>query len=37
MAGLPAITWKAFFVWSAAGLAIYFFYSYRHSELAVKS
>jgi hypothetical protein len=34
MAGLPAITWKAFFIWSGVGLAIYFFYSYRHSELA---
>jgi APA family basic amino acid/polyamine antiporter len=34
MAGLPAITWKAFFIWSGAGLAIYFLYSYRHSELA---
>jgi APA family basic amino acid/polyamine antiporter len=34
MAGLPAITWEAFFIWSGAGLALYFLYSYRHSELA---
>ncbi|MFM2287890.1 MAG: hypothetical protein RL684_1033, partial [Pseudomonadota bacterium] len=34
MAGLPAITWKAFFIWSAAGLVIYFIYSYRNSGLA---
>src|SRR4029077_493828 len=34
MAGLPMITWQAFFIWSAVGLAIYFFYSYRHSSLA---
>jgi APA family basic amino acid/polyamine antiporter len=34
MAGLPAITWEAFFVWSAVGLAIYAFYSYSHSSLA---
>jgi hypothetical protein len=34
MAGLPAITWEAFFIWSGAGLAIYFLYSYGHSELA---
>jgi APA family basic amino acid/polyamine antiporter len=34
MAGLPAITWEAFFIWSAVGLAIYAFYSYSHSGLA---
>jgi APA family basic amino acid/polyamine antiporter len=34
MAGLPAITWKSFFIWSAIGLAIYFAYSRSHSELA---
>ena len=34
MAGLPAITWKAFFIWSAFGLVTYFFYSRSHSELA---
>jgi hypothetical protein len=28
------ITWQAFFIWSAVGLAIYFSYSYRHSSLA---
>jgi APA family basic amino acid/polyamine antiporter len=34
MAGLPAITWEAFFIWSACGLAIYFAYSLSHSQLA---
>jgi APA family basic amino acid/polyamine antiporter len=34
MAGLPAITWEAFFIWSAFGLVIFFFYSRSHSELA---
>jgi len=34
MAGLPAITWEAFFIWSAVGLAIYFVYSRTHSGLA---
>jgi APA family basic amino acid/polyamine antiporter len=34
MAGLPAITWEAFLIWSAAGLAIYFIYSRTNSELA---
>jgi len=37
MAGLPAITWEAFFIWSAIGLAIYFVYSRTHSELAPQS
>ena len=37
MAGLPPITWKAFFVWSAFGLALYFSYSRSHSALAVQS
>ncbi len=34
MAGLPAITWQAFFIWSAIGLATFFLYSRSHSELA---
>ena len=34
MAGLPAITWEAFFIWSAFGLALYFLYSRSHSQLA---
>jgi APA family basic amino acid/polyamine antiporter len=34
MAGLPEITWQAFFIWSGIGLAIYFFYSRGHSQLA---
>jgi APA family basic amino acid/polyamine antiporter len=37
MAGLPAITWEAFFIWSAFGLATFFFYSRSHSELAEQS
>jgi len=37
MAGLPAITWKAFFIWSAVGLAVYFVYSRSHSQLAAKT
>jgi len=31
---LPAITWEAFFIWSAIGLALFFLYSRSHSELA---
>jgi APA family basic amino acid/polyamine antiporter len=34
MAGLPAITWEAFFIWSAIGLAIFFLYSRTHSIIA---
>jgi basic amino acid/polyamine antiporter, APA family len=34
MAGLPLVTWEAFFVWSSGGLAIYFFYSRHVCELA---
>src|ERR1700704_3931274 len=37
MAGLPAITWKAFFIWSAFGLATFFSYSVSHSGLAKQS
>jgi basic amino acid/polyamine antiporter, APA family len=37
MAGLPAITWEAFFIWSAFGLALYFIYSRSHSLLAVQT
>jgi APA family basic amino acid/polyamine antiporter len=34
MAGLPAITWEAFFIWSGFGLVLYFAYSRSHSLLA---
>jgi APA family basic amino acid/polyamine antiporter len=34
MAGLPAITWEAFFIWSGFGLIVYFIYSRSHSLLA---
>ncbi len=34
MTGLTVITWIRFFVWLAIGLAIYLFYSRRHSEFA---
>lgn len=34
MAGLPALTWKAFLVWFAVGMLIYFGYSRSHSALA---
>src|SRR6202046_296291 len=37
MSGLPSITWEAFFIWSAVGLAIYFAYSRIHSELAAQT
>ncbi|MCO6497173.1 MAG: amino acid permease [Chitinophagaceae bacterium] len=30
---IPAISWKWFLVWMAVGLAIYFFYSRKHSKL----
>lgn len=33
MSSLPAITWKAFFIWLAIGLVIYFAYSKRNSRL----
>jgi basic amino acid/polyamine antiporter, APA family len=33
MLSLPIETWIRFFVWLAIGLAIYFFYSVRHSKL----
>jgi basic amino acid/polyamine antiporter, APA family len=36
MAGLPAITWEAFFIWSGIGLVIYFFYSRSSSSLATQ-
>jgi APA family basic amino acid/polyamine antiporter len=35
MASLPLVTWIAFGIWIAAGLVIYFLYSYKHSTLAV--
>jgi hypothetical protein len=31
---IPAISWKWFFGWMAAGLIIYFLYGYRKSKLA---
>ena len=33
MLSLPIETWLRFFIWLAIGLAIYFFYSVRHSRL----
>jgi APA family basic amino acid/polyamine antiporter len=33
MLNLQAVTWIAFVVWLAIGLAIYFGYSRRHSKL----
>jgi APA family basic amino acid/polyamine antiporter len=33
MYALPAETWWRLIIWMAAGLVIYFFYGYRHSEL----
>jgi len=33
MRGLPPQAWKRFGLWLAIGLAIYFFYGYRHSRL----
>jgi len=37
MTGLTVITWIRFFVWLALGLVIYFTYSRRHSEFAIRS
>jgi basic amino acid/polyamine antiporter, APA family len=37
MAGLPAITWEAFLIWSAVGLSVYFMYSRSRSQLAGQS
>ena len=34
MAGLPAVTWEGFAIWSAVGLLIFFLYSRHNSELA---
>jgi APA family basic amino acid/polyamine antiporter len=34
MVNLAAITWIAFVVWLAIGMAIYFGYARRHSKLA---
>ena len=33
MASLPAATWLRLVVWMAIGVAVYFAYGYRHSEL----
>ena len=37
MVGLPLETWVRFAVWLIIGLALYFFYGYRHSKLHVAS
>jgi len=34
MASLPRVTWLRFFIWMAAGLAIYFAYGRFHSRVA---
>lgn len=31
MLSLPLLTWFRFFIWMAIGIAIYFFYGYKHS------
>jgi APA family basic amino acid/polyamine antiporter len=36
MLGLPWATWERFIIWLAVGMAIYFFYSYEHSNLRQK-
>jgi len=36
MAGLPILTWLRFFGWLIIGQVIYFFYSRRHSEFALR-
>jgi len=36
MAGLTIMNWLGFIVWLIIGMVIYFFYSRRHSEFAVK-
>ena len=33
MAGLPGATWLRLVIWMALGIAVYFLYGYRHSEL----
>ena len=33
MLSLPILTWLRFFGWLVIGMAIYFFYSMRHSRL----
>jgi APA family basic amino acid/polyamine antiporter len=37
MAGLPAITWMGFGIWSAVGLVVFFLYSRHNSELATQT
>ncbi|MDU4695123.1 MAG: amino acid permease [Paenibacillus sp.] len=34
LTSLPAVTWIAFLIWMALGLAVYFAYGYKHSELS---
>ena len=35
MSGLPLDTWIRFGVWLVIGLAVYFFYGTKHSQIAV--
>jgi basic amino acid/polyamine antiporter, APA family len=37
MAGLPAATWLRLVVWMAIGIALYFAYGFRHSEVRKRS
>lgn len=37
MIEIPARSWMVFFGWMGLGLAVYFFYGYRHSKLAAAS
>ena len=37
MLGLPLETWVRFFVWLIVGLAVYYFFGRRHSELRAEA